>query len=1245
MLTTLLGGEFVIDRTHQSALRHSIVLILLVFSFCAAHADVTGAISGTVRDPAQAVVAGAQVSVVNVQTNVAQDSTTAADGSYHFLALQPGAYKITVTATGFQTYTNSGITLQVNDQLRVDVTLQVGTVAEHVNVSASAVHVETENTQLGDVIDSKKMLALPLNGRSYIDLLGLQAGVAPTTQGTLLGDPKSDRPVSGYIFNAGNVSVNGQRETGNAFLVNGGDVSEGRNLGAGLVPNLDSVEEFRLITNSFDAEYGKFSGAVMNAITKSGTNGFHGDVFEFLRNDMLDSQNYFFTGQPKSELHRNQFGFTAGGPFWKNKIFWFTDYQGTRQVQAAETTVFLPTAAERQGIFDPTILTGTVDGIATPSSPCPACGWPTELSQRLGYTVTAGEPYWTPGCDTLADGQAGTCVFPGGVIPQSAFSPAAIGTLPSIPVPNITNGSFNYADNSGRNTVRDDKIGERVDFNNQKTGNWSFYYHFDDSTVSKALGVSSTPGFPTITPTRAQEFVISNTKTIGPTAVNEARLTFFRTSTHADTPSGGFASLASLGFDNSHGLGIITDGLPDTKQFMPRLFFPNFSVGPSDLITFQPNNTYMVSDGFTKAINNHTLKFGGEFRYLQVNERNLADVNGAFSFDGTVTGDGSVPDQSFADYLIGAPSNNSGYTQAALQLLDSRTRYGGAYVQDSWKATPNLTLNLGLRWEVSMPWYDTQGKIQTWVKGEQSTVFPHSPTGLVYPGDPGIPKTLAPTRFNNFAPRLGLAYSPSFSDGILGKVFGGPGKTSIRAAYGIYYTSVEDLNLFFEVADAPFGLFWTSPGPVEFSEPFRNRLDGGTDGEGQRFPFTVPTPGDPNNKNLSFKVYEPMSFFPGYDIHNRLPYAEHFNFSIQRQLSTSTVLTLAYVGTEGHRLIEQEDVNPGNAALCMQLNALGAADATNPSAGGCGPQGEQDTYTLPLGATLGVGCDASLLPPTASSPATQNCVYGTRNFLLKNNYCPESQGLCFGNANTLTHLAANSIYHSGQITIERKAGDLTLLASYTLAKSIDNSSAFNDLVNFQNPRLSRGLSDTDVHHNFVASYIWAIPFDRAFGGLPKRLTQGWQVQGITRFSTGFPIQMQQSGEDISLSGSSSTDMPDVVGPVKIVDPRKVNPNCPTSSGNGCYFLPQAFAPNTTLGTFGTANRRFFHGPGINNFDIGVSKRVQITEAKALEFRGEFFNIFNHAQFINPSGDIDGDFGIVTSARDPRIGQLSAKFIW
>src|SRR5215467_4702659 len=923
-----------------------IVLTVLIYADVL-YADVTGSILGVVHDRSQGMVAGAQLVVRNPQTNFTQETISGSDGSYRILSLPVGTYELNVRAPGFRPFVLTGIEVKVNDQLHLDVTLDVGTVTEQVSVEANAVQVQTETTQLGDVIDSKKMQALPLNGRSYIDLLGLQAGVAPGNSGSAI---QQDRPVSGNL-NPGNISVNGQCVTANVFLVNGGDVSEGRNLGAGLVPNLDSVEEFRLITNSFDAAYGKFSGAVMNAITKSGTNSFHGDVFEFIRNDKLDAANFFTP--VKSELRRHQFGFTAGGPFWKNKLFWFTDYQGTRQVAGAETGIVnLPSAANLQGQFDPSTLVGTVDTAPLPAGACPVgpcLDWPTTLSNRLGYTVTAGEPYSFVGCTSTAQ-----CVFPGGLIPQSAWSPAAIGILPYIPTPNIDPNAGTYEDNSHRDTVSDNKIGERVDFNNQKTGNWSFYYHLDNSTVFSSLpsGGASVPGFPAQTPTRAQEFVMSDTKTLGPTAVNEARLTFFRTATHLDNPTGGQASLASLGFVTGAGtLGINPDALPGFPEYVPQIYFNDFALGAPSLITFQPNNTYTVSDGFSKVVGKHTIKFGGEGRYLQVNERNLASPDGAFIFDGTVTG------SDFADYLLGAVTGaGGGYTQAALQLLDSRTRYGGAYGQDSWKVTPNLTLNLGLRWEVSMPWYDTQGKIQTWVKGEQSTVFPNSPQGLVYPGDPGIPKTLAPTRYNNFGPRIGLAYSPSFSEGALGKVFGGPGKTSIRAAYGIYYTSVEDLNLFFEVADAPFGLFWTSPGPVEFSEPFRNRLDGGTDGEGQRFPFTIPTPGSPANKTLSFNVYEPMSFFPGYDIHNRLPYAEHFNLSIQRQLSKSTVLTLSYVGTEGHRLIEQEDVKPGNAALCFQVNDRGAADASNPAAGNCAPQGEQDNYTLPLGATLGVGC-------------------------------------------------------------------------------------------------------------------------------------------------------------------------------------------------------------------------------------------------------------------------------------------------
>jgi hypothetical protein len=1183
-----------------------------VFSSSLLRADVTGSILGVVHDRSQAVVAGAHVTVTNLQTNFIQETTSAADGSYRFLALPAGTYKLTATSAGFSQFATTDIDLKVNDQLHLDITLQVGNVKEEISISANAVQVESESTQLGDVIESKKMLALPLNGRSYIDLLGLQAGVAPATSSTPNSGIQQDRPVSGNL-GAGNISVNGQRETANAFLVNGGDVSEGRNLGAGLVPNLDSIAEFRLITNSFDAEYGKFSGAIVNAITKSGTNGIHGDVFEFLRNDILDARNYFVPS--KSELRRNQFGFAVGGPVWKNHIFWFSDYQGTRQIEGAETgLVTVPTADARLGNFDPTTLTGTVDGPY----------WAQVLNTRLGLpagTITQGEPYSFAGCSSHA-----TCVFPVDPttgfanIPQAAWSAPSGKILSFIPAPTLPGNSLNYSNNSERDVASDNKYGERVDFNTQGTGNWSWYYHLDNSNVNSALaGFATVPGFPTSTPARAQQFVMSNTKPFGNTAVNEARITVFRNVLHKDNPAASFASLSSLGFVTGAGtLGIIP--LAGYKEYVPQIQFSNsgLNIGVPTLNTFQPNTTYTISDSFSKSLGNHTLKFGGEFRYLQVNERNFANPNGGFTFNGGVTGD------EVADYLLGATCTgcSAPYTQAALQLLDSRTRYGGAFVQDGWKVKPNLTVNLGLRWEVSVPWYDTQGKIQTFVPGQQSTVFPLAPKGLVFPGDAGIPKTLAPTTYNNFGPRLGLAYSPGFTEGVLGKVFGGPGKSSIRASYGLYYTSVEDLNLFYEVADAPFGLYWTSPVSVMFDEPFRIRANGQS--LGQRFPFTAPIPGAPSNKTLDFSVYEPFNFFPGYSIHNRLPYAEHFNLSIQRELTKSTVLTVAYVGTEGHRLITQAESNPGDPKLCNQLTNGGAIDTTAGTPG-CGPGNENDVFQYPDG----------------------SFVYSTRHSLLNPNFCPGSSlQVCFGSGNTNTSNFANSVYHSGQITVEHKANDLTFLAAYTFSKALDNASAFGDLVNFTNPRLSRGLSSSDITHNFVASYVWALPFDRALANWPKRLTQGWQMQGITRFSTGFPIQMNQGDGDASLVGSSSTDMPNLVGKVVTVNPRDPNPGCPSPDNTGCYFLPSAFAVNTTLGTFGTSNRRFFHGPGFNNTDFGLSKRTVIHENYAFDIRIEFFNIFNHAQFKNPSGNIsDSSFGLVNSARDPRIGQLSAKFYW
>ncbi|MGE5647549.1 MAG: carboxypeptidase regulatory-like domain-containing protein [Acidobacteriota bacterium] len=1132
--------------------------------FCASQSlwgEVTGTILGTVRDATGAVVVGAKVTATNTETNLRRQVETDSQGQYRFLALPVGHYDLTAAATGFEQFVTREIVLTVNEQRRVDVSLHVGEIQQKVEVKADAVQVETTNTQLGDVVETKKLLALPLNGRSYIDLLGLQAGVVPETAGSI----QQDRPVSGGL-SAGNVSVNGQRETANAFLVNGGDVSEGRNLGAAVIPNLDAVAEFRLLTNSFDAEYGRFSGAVMNAITKSGTNGFHGSVFEFLRNDKLDARNFF--DPTKGELRRNQFGYAIGGPLLKDKLFWFTDYQGTREVTGQGTGIVqVLSPAERTGDLSATGLTGTVVG----------AGWAETLSQRLGRTVTAGEPY--------------SQVFPGDRIPQSAFAAPVATYLNYIPQPTI--GDNLFASAAEKRRVVDDKFGQRVDLNTQRTGNWFFYYNFDDSTVTNPLPAATVPGFPTVTPSRAQQAVLSNTKTFGPTAVNEARLSFMRTSVHTDLPTK-FADLQNLGFVTGAGtLGIVPSG-PEGFLPLPQVALSSIglTVGNPTLSTFQPNNTWHLSDGFSKIWGRHNFKFGGEARYLQINERNICSPTGNFDFDGSETG------SDVADFLLGAPVQ---YTQCSMQFLDSRSHYGGAYGQDSIRLRPNLTLNLGLRWEFSQPWYDTQGKIETIVPGLQSTQFPTAPLGWVVPGDPGIPKTLAPTDYKNLGPRVGIAYSPGFSDGVLGKIFGGPGKTSIRAAYGIYYTAIEDLNLFYEVGDAPFGLYWTSSQPTAFSEPFRSRADNSS--QGQRFPFKFPIPGDPANKTLDYSIYLPISYSPGYSIHNRLPYAEHYNFTIQRGFTDTTVLTLAYVGTQGHRLISQYDANPGDPAECLSLMGSGVAPGTLE----CGPNLESSVFTRPDG----------------------TIVNGTRNAL----------GPAFGANNSYTVNLANSNYNSLQVSVERKASDVTFLAAYTFSKALDNSSAFDDWVNFTNYALSRSLSSFDVTHNFVVSYDWAVPFQRMFKGAPRALTNGWELIGITRYATGFPITVHQDG-DQSLTGSSNTDVPDRIGNPVTMDAHNAGVNGPNQ-----YFSPDAFV-EAPLGRFGNSNRRFFHGPGIANWDFALHKTTRLTEHMGLQIRGEFFNVFNHTQFTGVNGEITSPrFGTVNNARPPRIGQVSAKLIW
>jgi hypothetical protein len=1146
----------------RMVVRTSLTIGVLLAGHSSLRADVFGSILGTVRDPTSATVPNVAVTITNVETNLTQQTVTDPTGEYRFLAVPVGTYKVEASHAGFRTFVAGNVVLAVNQERRVDVTLNVGNLEQRVEVNAAAVQVETTSTQLGTVIDEKNILNLPLNGRSYIDLLSIQAGVAPESSAT------------------GLISVNGQREASNAFLVNGGDVSEGRTMGAAIIPNLDSVAEFRLITNSFDAEYGRFSGAVMNAITKSGSNGLHGSVFEFLRNSDMDGRGFF--DPAVTVLKRNQFGYAVGGPALKNRLFWFTDYQGTRQSQGSSGSISqLPSVAQRNGTFLPSDLSGVVSGPY----------WAQVLSQRLGYAVTANEPYSTATCTSSA-----TCVFPNGVIPTRAFSPIAAKMLQNyIPLPNA--GANNFVPPSVVSTMRDDKAGQRVDFNNKKTGNWYGYYHFDDSTsVSPGTYGPTFGDFGTYTPRRAQQGVLANTRAIGTSAVNEARVDFTRVASVSNQPTDPSVSLSSLGFVTGPGtLGIINSG-PDSWQSVPPITLSgqiNFNFGRTISATGQYNNTWHASESFAKIWNKHAFKFGGEFRYLQINERNIYAPNGNFTFDGSETG------HDVADFLLGAPAS---YIQASLQVLDSRTRYGAAFAQDSWRIAPNFTLNYGLRWEVSMPWYDTQNKIEAIVPGVQSTVLPGAPQGWLVPGDPGlpggkpIPSTLAPTTWGNFAPRLGFAWSPNVSDGILGKLLGGSGKTSIRAAAGIYYTAIQDAGLFIEVADAPYGLYWVSEAPVLFDQPFLTRADGTS--QTQRFPFALPVPGSAAIKNLDWSVFLPITSSPGYLPGNKLPYAEHYNVSIQRELSSNMVMTLAYVGTEGHKLFAEYEANPGNANLCLSLRGSGVAKGTLQ----CGPNQESAVFTRPDGSQ----------------------VFGTRGPL----------GFDYG-SNTYESTNANSAYNSFQATWERRAANLTFLASYTFSKAMDNASAFSTM-NFSNFHLSRALSSFDATHNFVVSYNYALPFGGA-GILPKRLTQGWSVNGITRFATGFPIAISQSG-DRSLTGAGGVDHPDYVGGLVITPDVRNTPNQQ-------YFNKTAFT-SEVLGTMGDANQRFFHGPGINNWDLGLQKITKVHESKAVQFRAEFFNALEHAQFNNPSGSFtSGNFGRVTSAKAGRIGQMSLKFLW
>jgi hypothetical protein len=1101
--------------------------------------------------------------------------TTNATGAYSFASLPVGHYEVDITVDGFRPYRRTGIMLNVNSALLVDAVLPLGERSETVTVNESAVQAETSSTQLGDVITAIDVTALPLNGRSYTDLLALQPGVLPVTTITSLtvqGLGQSVFSPSGDL-NPGTLSINGQRESANGFMINGADAEETGSMAAAIVPNLDSIAEFRILSSNFDAEYGKYTGGEINVITKSGANQFHGNVFEFLRNTDLDARNYF--SPTRGTFIQNQFGATAGGPVVRNKVFFFSDYQGTRQIQGTDTGLIpVPSLQDRTGNLSDQASSLTGNTVSGPY-------WANLLSQKLGYPVSTGEAYYTPGCNSSSQ-----CVLPNATIPQTVWSAPALNLLKYIPQPNLPGNVFSTS--AYNQILHDDKIGERVDANT-RWGTMFGYYSLDNYTENNpyptAEGGANVPGFNATNTGRAQLAVFGYTKTLGPSAVNELRLSYTRDANDLGKPAGGLGvSVASQGFVTGAGtLGIVP--LAPQNQGVENVFFNNFTIGSDPDRFYQINNNFELSDNFSKVVGNHTIKVGAQLDYDQINTYPFADLNGSFNFYGTETG------VDFADFLLGIPSQ---YTQNDLRPFYGRNKYAGLYAQDSWRVTHSLTLNYGLRWDRSEPWYEKYNNNITFIPGEQSVVFPTAPTGIVYPGDPGVSRTLAPPGNLDFAPRLGLAYSPD-------------GKTSIRAGFGMFYSTIPGETLGLISDNAPYGFTYTSPAPPLFTTPFIDAATGNV--EGQRFPAQLaPLNASPSNpdSNIGFSQFEPISAIPGYKTSNTIPYTESYMLSLQRQLGTKTLLSLSYIGNQSHHLLVLEAANPGNPALCLSLSQ---PSEVAPGSATCGPFGESSTYTS----------------------ASGQVINGTRGPL----------GPAFGSVSYQTTIG-NSNYNALQASLHHTSERVQVFLSYTYSKSIDQASNFGDQVDPFDPNLSRGLSSFDMRQNFVASYTYRFPFERLFRG-GGRWAEGWSFSGITRYSTGLPVTFYNY-EDTSLLGTQGNGINNLAvdeleythGPLELNhNPRNGNPYFNTS----LFSLPP-------LGSVGNSGRRLFSGPGIDNYDLTLQKSLKLSESKSLELRLEAFNAFNHAQFYGPNS-VDGNissatFGHVVSAAAPRLLQIALK---
>ena len=776
--------------------------------------DTTATIEGRVLDPSGRVIAGAIVRATNTSTGYTRSQFTSSSGGYH-LSLPAAAYDILVEAPDFGRLTQKDVQLNVSQTARVDFSLTILRDKEVVAVTGEVPLIQTSSNEIGNVVTGRELTDLPLNGRNFTQLGLLQPGVAPLTAGLA---------AAGGSLRAGQAySVDGQRPESNNYLLDGVTNVNRVDGGYALRTPVDAIQEFRILTETAPAEYGGTSGATTTVVTRSGGNALHGVLYEFLRNDALDARNFF--ARAVEPLKQNQFGTALGAPLRRNKDFFFGYYEGFRNVQGVTQSATVPSDAERNGDFS-----GLTD---------PQTGQPVPLIDYF-----SGQP------------------FPDNRIPAGMLSATALNLAQFYPHSNAGPNRFITTQNRRNQT---DQGGMRFDHIFSEKDQLSARYAGSASANTDPLSVAgaNVPGFPVGEDLGTHSAVVSETHVFGAAAVNVARLGFFRNAFETDKPLNR-TSPGSLGFHY--------DSTLAAAQGPPFLIVSGYaSVG--DPITGPRNtaqNTLEGADSWSYNVGRHSLKTGVEFRRNQINMTEGIASNGFFVFAPFPASD------SFASFLLGFPVvffQGGGDMNRGLRNLDF-----GAYAQDEWRVTPRLTLNYGLRYEVSTPFVDIRDRMNSWSPGQQSTVFPNAPKGLLFPGDAGVPRGIAPVYWKALMPRIGMAWDPT-----------GAGRMSIRAAYGMFYDSFT--NGVGGPLQAPLSaLPWTQArqlsAPIDFTNPWN----------GQN-PFSLNSFPQPTTV---LTVENGM----------RPPYAQNWNLSVQRSLGENYLLDARYIGNKGTRLPRMIEANP-----------------------------------------------------------------------------------------------------------------------------------------------------------------------------------------------------------------------------------------------------------------------------------------------------------------------------------------------